>query len=132
MNRSTPFKTMWNVQESPGVSISKETLTEPGQICLTIREILTRFGALPTPVSPSGGLFDNEEDALAALDLQAISQEEALDAVERLAELQRQMAPSQDEKPALSEEGLTPSPPQDKEQEPSVPPVVTDGAGQGE
>lgn len=123
MTRSIQFKTMWNVTPSEGVTISSETLTEPGQICLTVREILTRFGALPQTDTVFSGQYDSEEDALAALDFAVYDKEEATSRVSELAEKMRQVASDESANSGTSEEGPTSSPPQVVQKEEPAPPV---------
>lgn len=109
----TRFRTMWNVTPSEGVTISSATLTEPDQVCLTVREILTRFGALPTDREVFSGQYASEEDALAASAFDVLSKEEALERSAELAEQFEQARASNAKPVAESEEGPVPSPPQD-------------------
>lgn len=123
MIRCTQFRTMWNVTPSEGVTISPETLTEPGQICLTVREILTRFGALPQVDKVFSGQFDNEEDALAALDFNVYDKEEATTRMSELAEKMREVASDESADVGPSEESPIPSSPQVGQKEEPAPPV---------
>lgn len=115
---------MWNCTPSEGVRLPSQTLTEPGQVCLTIRQILERFGALPDIKEVNTGLFESEEQAEAALDVAYMSKEEALEKAAELAEQLATRAESAASKRPESEEGPIPSPPQDSEEEEPAPPVV--------
>lgn len=114
MTHITQFRSMWHLTPSEGVRISSETLTEPDQICPSMREILTRFGVLPTyQPSFSENSEKDERDALAASAFAVLSKEEALERGAELAERIEQERSSQAKQSAESEEGPIPSPPQD-------------------
>lgn len=112
MIHCTRFRTMWNVTPSEGVTISSATLTEPDQICLTVREILTRFGALPTEREIFSGQYESENDALAASAFDVLSKEEALERSAELAEQFEQARSSVAKHGAAAEESPIPSSPQ--------------------
>lgn len=114
---------MWNCTPSEGVRLPAQTLTEPDQVCLTIREILSRFGALPEVKEVYTGAFDNEDEALAALDVSYLSKEEAFEKAKELADELTMKAEAEAKARPKSEEGLSPSPPQDLEKEEPIPPV---------
>lgn len=117
------FRTMWNVTPSEGVTLPSKTLTEPDQVCLTVRQILTRFGALPDVNQVFSGKFDTEEDALAASAFDVLSKEEALERSVELAEQFEQARASKAQHGAEAEEGPISSPPQASEKEEPAPPV---------
>ena len=117
------FQTMWNVQEHPGIKVKGKTMTEPGQVCPTMREILKRFGVLPEQLPYQSGTYETEEQADAALDMSFLSSEEAFEKAERLAELMSSKAPSAAGETRKSEEGPISSPPQDLRKEEPAPPV---------
>lgn len=114
---------MWNVKEHSGVKVKGVSLTEPDQVCPTIREILTRFGALPDVKEVYTGAYDSEEEALAALDVSFASKEEAFEKAKELADELTIKAQSAAGKTSKSEEGPISSPPQDLEKEEPAPPV---------
>lgn len=117
------FQTMWNVSEHSGIKVKGVSLTEPDQVCPTIREILTRFGALPDVKEVLTGAYDSEEEALAALDMSFSSKEEAFEKAKQLADELTNKAHDDAGKAPKSEEGPIPSPPQDLEKEEPAPPV---------
>lgn len=114
---------MWNVSSHSGIKVKGVSLTEPDQVCPTIREILTRFGALPDVKVLYTGAYDTEEEALAALDMSFASKEEAFEKAKELADELTIKAQSAAGKSPKSEEGPIPSPPQDLEKEEPAPPV---------
>lgn len=114
---------MWNCTPSEGVRLPARTLTEPDQVCLTIREILSRFGALPEVKDVYTGAFDNEDEALAALDVSYLSKEEAFEKAKELADELTMKAEAEAKARPKSEEGPPSSPPQDLEKEEPIPPV---------
>lgn len=108
----TRFRTMWNAAPSEGIDLPSETMTEPDQVCLSVREILTRFGALPTEREIFSGQYESENDALAASAFDVLSKEEALERSVELAEQFEQARSSAAQHGAAAEEGPLPSPPQ--------------------
>lgn len=115
---------MWNVQEHSGIKVQGKTMTEPGQVCPTMREILKRFGVLPDQLPVQSGTYDSEEEADAALDMSFASKEEAFEKAERLADLLSSKAPSAAGENPKAEEGPLSSPPQALEEKEPAPPVV--------
>lgn len=117
------FQTMWNVQEHSGVTIKGKTMTEPGQVCPTMREILKRFGVLPDQLPYQSGTYETEEEASAALDVSFACKEEAFEKAKELADELTMKAQSVAGKTPKSEEGPLSSPPQDLEEKEPAPPV---------